>query len=253
MRRQQEAIWQYLSLGKSMPLPAGLIEKVDAELLPVDEPIVFRTFMKGVGPRAITVGYPELVHVAFDGNQVRLAAAWRGKFFDPQGTWTGRAGVVTGPLGTDLIRMPEGPAFATLAGPDSPWPAAPEGGREAGGRFKGYRLDAQARPVFEYEVAGVAVAEQPLPQLRPGGASLVRRFELASELEVAQLHFVAAQGKKIEPVEGGWRVDDKLVVTLRAPQFKALVREQGELRQLLLATPVKGDRQRVAFDVEWSW
>ena len=253
MKRQQEAIWQYLSLGKSMPAPAGLIDKVGAELLPVDEPIVFRTFMKNVGPRAITVGYPELVHVAFDGNQVRLAAAWRGKFFDPQGTWSGRAGGVAGALGTDLIAMPDGPAFAPLADPEAPWPAAPEGGRAEGRRFKGYRLDAQSRPVFEYEVAGVWVAEQPLPQLRAGGASLVRRFVLESEVDASQLHFVAAQGQKIEPIQGGWRVDDRLVVTLRAAPFKAWVREQGKHRQLLVATPVKGPKGRAEFEVEWSW
>ncbi len=35
-----------------------------------------------VGSRSILVGFPERVHVAFDANDIRLAKAWHGRFFD---------------------------------------------------------------------------------------------------------------------------------------------------------------------------
>src|SRR6185437_6747547 len=145
---QIAAIWTYLSLGHSMALPAGLVPTAGYELVPSDAPIVHRTFMAGVGPRAIAVGFPEMVHVAFDANGVKLVEAWRGKFYDAKGMWEGRGGQWLGPLGTDLIKMPPGPSFAFLEHPDSPWPNIPEPViddkfRNIGGQFKGYELDKQ--------------------------------------------------------------------------------------------------------------
>ncbi len=137
---QQEAIWHYLSLGDAMPLPAGL--KIEGTVLtPTDEPIVFRTFMNNASPRAITIGYPERVHVAFDANVVRLAKIWRGTFFDAGGTWNGRAGDFRDLSGTDALDLPPGPALAELPSADTPWPKAEMQDRNIGGHFKGYRLE----------------------------------------------------------------------------------------------------------------
>ena len=115
---QVDAILSYMSLGASMPAPAGTNIGDALVLAPEDVPIVFRTFMIGVSPRAIVVGYPEAVHVAFDANVIRLAKAWRGGFFDAQGTWSGRrwsAGnhPCRGPADTlgGLLRPPAGPSM----------------------------------------------------------------------------------------------------------------------------------------------
>ena len=95
---QVAAIWSYLSQGDTMTLPIGLLPTGGFELVPADTPLIHRTFMSGVGPRAILVGFPESVHVAFDANGVKLAKAWRGKFFDAKGMWEGRGGNWLGPL-----------------------------------------------------------------------------------------------------------------------------------------------------------
>ena len=94
---QLGAMWSYLSMGESMALPIGL-NPGGMELVPGDVPLIHRTFMAGVGPRAILVGFPESVHVVFDANGVKLAKAWRGKFFDASGMWEGRGGKWMGPL-----------------------------------------------------------------------------------------------------------------------------------------------------------
>ena len=60
---QIEAIWAYLSKGKSSKIPSGL-RKVGNELIPDDEAIIYRHFIQGGGARAIGVGYPEEVHLA---------------------------------------------------------------------------------------------------------------------------------------------------------------------------------------------
>ena len=102
---QINAIYSYLSLGSSMPVPDGMNVGDSMVLTPKDEPIIFRTFMTDVSPRAIVVGYPESVHVAFDANVMRLAKAWRGGFYDAQGTWSGRAGRFLDPYGLSLIHI----------------------------------------------------------------------------------------------------------------------------------------------------
>lgn len=252
-------IWTYLSLGRSMALPAGLVPSGGFELVPSDTPIVHRTFMAGVGPRAIAVGFPEMVHVAFDANGVKLVEAWRGKFFDARGMWGGRGGESLGPLGTDLIKMPPGPSFAFLEHSDSPWPKIPEPVidekyRNIGGRFKGYELDKQERPTFHYILDDVDIHEQPLPVLKPTRAELIRRFTLNAKQPVKDLYFIAAAGDKIEPKSPGvWAVDDgKLVITISSSEkLEAAVRGSDGHQQLLI--PIQLINGAAAFDVEMSW
>ena len=97
-----------------MPLPVGITPKgqIAMELVPADKPIVHRTFMKEVGPRAVLTGFPEKLNVAYDFNVVRLAKIWRGRFFDHSGVQSGRSDTFLGPLGEDVLDLPQGPAFS---------------------------------------------------------------------------------------------------------------------------------------------
>lgn len=251
------ALWSYLSLGPSMALPAGLAPLANSELVPIDEPIVHRTFMAEVGPRAILVGYPEHVSVAFDANLVRLAEVWRGRFFDTKGMWQDRGGNALGPLGTDVLKMPPGPAFAVLADPAAPWPAArPDPAqaniaRNLGGRFRGFELDKDRRPVFRYELAGVIIEEAPVPLVQPGTSSLGRRFHLTGDNPPAGFTLLATEGAKIEPLAGGtWLVDGKVRVRLTGPAA-ATLREANGRHQLLV--PVQWKNGVADFGVEVSW
>ena len=258
---QVAAMWTYMSLGRLMALPAGLVPTNGYELVPSDAPIVHRTFMAGVGPRAVLVGFPEMVHVAFDADGVRLAKAWRGKFFDARGMWEGRGGGWLGPLGTDVIDMPGGPSFAFLEQPDTPWPViaetqgppANEKYRNVGGRFKGYELDKQERPTFHYVLNGVDIHEQPVPVLKTARAVLVRKFTLSTRQPVSNLYFLAATGKKIEQKSPGvWLIDDKLTITLsQADRLDPRLRDSVAQKQLLV--PLRFVNGEASFDVEISW
>lgn len=251
------AIWTYLSLGGSMPMPAGLRpEGAGMELIPIDEPIVHRTFMAEVGPRAIAVGFPDGLHVAFDANAVRLAKAWRGRFFDAKGMWEGRGGAAFGPLGKDVINLPPGPSFAMLETPDSPWPETTDRKqRDVGGQFKGYRLDKQRQPIFHYRIGEIDIEEQPMPVLREGGVVLVRKFRITGKPPAAgELYFLAAAaGKMQEQSPGAWRVDDRLTVRITAPAgAKPQLREGGGAKQLRLPIDLQADAA-TEFDVELAW
>ena len=232
---QIEVLWAFLSLGASMPTPEGMDIGSELVLVPDQRPLVFRTHMIDVGPRAIAIGYPENVHAAFDANTVRLAKIWRGAFFDAKGTWQGRAGQFFGPYGTDVLNLPAGPAFAVLDDIDSPWPATGRYDRNVGGRFLGYRLDDLGRPALRYRLGDVLIEEAPAPLPGAGGADLVRRFRLAAGGAPRPLFLLLAEGEEIVPgPERTWSVDGTLEVSLAsAEDLTPIVRDSQGVRQLL--------------------
>jgi mono/diheme cytochrome c family protein len=258
---QIAALWNYLSLGKSMALPSGLTPAAGDELIPTDAPIVHRTFFSGAGNRSIAVGFPEMVHVVFDADVVRMAKAWKGRFFDARGMWEGRGGQHMGPLGTDIIDLPPGPSFAVLASPTAEWPLPKptykdQVERDLGGQFKGYVLDKEDRPIFHYILDGIDIQEQPLPVLKTGGADLERKFTLSSKGAVKDLYFLAAQGKQIESKSPGeWTIDGKLTLKLGAKAEglgQPVIRDSaGGNKQLLI--PVSFNNGSASFNVEMSW
>ncbi|MEE3199208.1 MAG: PA14 domain-containing protein, partial [Planctomycetota bacterium] len=144
---QIEAIWAYLSKGKSSKIPSGL-RKVGNELIPDDEALIYRHFIQGGGPRAIGVGYPEEVNLAFDANSQRIAMIWKGGFIDASRHRNGRGQGFQGPLGQSVVKLVEGAPFATLENPESPWPS--ESGKKGGFKMGGYRLGKYRQPTFFY-------------------------------------------------------------------------------------------------------
>ena len=98
-RKQIEAIWEFLSDGPNAAEPYGL-GREPMPLVPGTEAIIYRNFIKGAGPRAIGVGYPEHVNLAFDANDLRLALIWQGAFIDASRHWSGRGGGFQSPWAT---------------------------------------------------------------------------------------------------------------------------------------------------------
>ena len=248
------AIRGFLSLGASMPAPEGMDIGSELVLVPDQRPLVFRTHMIDVGPRAIAIGYPENVHAAFDANTIRLAKIWRGAFFDAKGTWQGRAGQFFGPYGTDVLNLPAGPAFADLDDVDSPWPATGRHDRNVGGRFLGYRLDDLGRPSLRYRLGDVVIEETPTPLPGAGGADLARRFRLAAGAAPRPLFLLLAEGEEIVPgPEGTWSVDGTLDVSLSSKEDLApIVRDSQGVRQLLQRIELE-PHGTLELDVTLSW
>ena len=253
-KKQMAAIWNYLSLGESMPLPIGIqpVGGVGMELIPVQEPIIHRTFMEDVGPRSILVGFPERVHVAFDANTVRLAKVWRGRFFDGSGVASGRTDKFLKPLGKDVTDMPPGPAFAVLESQSDPWPAPAKTDRNVGGKFRGYSLDDKQRPTLRYVLNGVTIEEKVVPVLRQGGSVLRREFKLTGE-KAKNLYLLVGSGKDVDHTSTtDWIVDGTLELQIDGDGAgEGIVRESDNGKQLLL--PVKFTGGKAAFSVTLVW
>ena len=135
---QIAAIWAFIGKGKG--LPEGFPDRSGGkfELVPKDRPIIQRTFMKRTGTKAILVGFPGEINIAYDGLNAHPSLVWKGRFFDAYNTWFTRFAPFEEPLGTDVSEFPK---------------------PEIKGRFRGYRLDAAGNPTFLIQADGRALEE----------------------------------------------------------------------------------------------
>jgi cytochrome c2/cytochrome c551/c552 len=206
-RRQIDAMWGYLALRSSMPLPEGLVVPDAAyELEPEGRPALCGVFMKGVSPRTLVVGFPELVHYAFDVQRSRLAKVWRGRFFNARGTWEGRAGALEVPPGDDVHDLPRAPVFARLPSADAPWPAQDD--EAALPRALGRRLDAAGVPTLRYALGPVTIEETPRPEIDGASGRVRRAFQVTSPEPVTDLWFRGEGGRRRVELE---RAGDRYV------------------------------------------
>ncbi len=244
-RAQIDALWQYLAEGVGAQLPAG-IGPQPILLAPQAEPVVYRNFIQGAGPRAIGVGYPEKVNLAFDANHLRLALLWQGDFIDASKHWVDRGSGFQSPAGENVFALHAGPPLAELADPKAPWPAAPKSASEKvpGLEFLGYDLDAKRRPTFFYRWGAVKVSDFFEPS---ADGRLKRVFEMTvSGAAPSAAWFRAGAGRKIErQADGSFKVDGAL--SLRVEGAEPLLRPAD------LLVPVRFMEGKAAFAVHYGW
>jgi hypothetical protein len=244
---QIEAMWVYLKDGKKCRPPAG-IGRRSIPLIPEGSAIIYRNFIEGAGTRAIAVGYPEKVSLAFDANEVRLAMLWQGAFIDAGRHWTERGEGFEGPAGDNLLHLAGGAPFAVLSRPDEAWPTRSP--KAMGFRFLGYHLTPDERPTFRYALDDVTVEDFPNPT--PGKTPTLRRsLEFTAKKPVDGLFFRAAVADKIEDAGSGtYRIDGawKLKVEGRSG---SVVRRSGEKDELLV--PVQFADGKGRFVLEYVW
>jgi len=259
--RQVDAIWSYLSLGASMPLPHGLVPiEGEYEVEVYDVPVAVGVFMKDVSPRTICVGLPERVHYAFDVENSRLAKAWRGRFFDARGTWHARAGELEEPPSEDVLEFPPGPLFTRLANPEDQWPTGTDSLQT---RALGREFDNSRRPVFRYQRGDVTVREALRAELRPGGAILVRDLRLRSP-STTEVDVRLAVGQAVrQESESTWVVDGASVHfslpfqwkarIVRASDGRSELRLRGQIPFPGLIQTSKENAESMNLEVEYSW
>ncbi|MBW8885395.1 MAG: c-type cytochrome, partial [Planctomycetia bacterium] len=157
---QIAAIWTYLSDGDKAIYPVGLVTG-KMELIAFDEAVIYRNFLEGAGPRAIGVGYPEKLNLAFDADSGRLTMLWHGGFIDAARHWSARGAGFEKPLGDNVLHLPAGPPLALLADARTDWPAG--AAKDFGFQFGGYRLGPKQQPTFLYSWQGVKIEDTPRP------------------------------------------------------------------------------------------
>ncbi len=259
---QIDALWAYITTGERVGIPRGINPNSTDEIVIGDEPVVFRTFISGMGAHAIAVGFRQHTHMVFDADRIKTAAAWTGEFVSPQGAWEGRGGNYAKIEGSGVLKFPPGPVFARLASASSAWPTDPPKPADKnqirssrtpeGWRFRGYRYTAERLPVFRYDIGPIHVEETPSTEIVEHGAYLERRFELKSDEAVSDLCFRVAVGKKIEQVGGFWVVDG--AARYRVEGGQPQLREGEKEQELILpVTFVPGSPGTARFRLEAYW
>ncbi len=246
---QIEAIWAYLSKGKSSKIPSGL-RKVGNELIPDDEALIYRHFIQGGGPRAIGVGYPEEVNLAFDANSQRIAMIWKGGFIDASRHRNGRGQGFQGPLGQSVVKLVDGAPFATLENPESPWPS--ESGKKGGFKMGGYRLGKYRQPTFFYSFNGIKVEDYPAPVESAGAVSFKRTLSIEGPKGAANLWFRAASGQVEAQPGGSFKVNGGLVLSFGlSPGSKVVIRDSGGKQELLVSVGLENGKARIEEEISW--
>jgi mono/diheme cytochrome c family protein len=245
-QNQIHAIWAYLAKGTNADLPPGLVQG-KMELIADKEPVIYRNFIQGAGSRAIGVGYPEHVNLAFDANEVRLAMIWQGAFIDAARHRTGRGEGYEPPLGDRVTALPSGPAFAELNDLQQPWPT--DAGKAAGYQMRGYQLNTARRPAFHYSWKGVMINDDPIPVQGELDASFKREITLNGTVP-PDSWFRAATGTKIVQQNGAYVIDGKLTIKIQSNKPPAL-RESGDHMELLVPLSATDDHSKIVEELVW--
>ncbi|MEY2600494.1 MAG: hypothetical protein RLZZ142_2753 [Verrucomicrobiota bacterium] len=139
-RRQVASIYSFAKSANGEPEGFPQTDHGEYELLPKDAPIVQRTFLKEAGTHAVLVGFPQGIHLAYDGKAGRPALAWKERFFDAYTTWFSRFAPFEKPAGTSIVRWPPSQSHAV--------------------ECLGFKFDAQRIPIFLLKVDGMPVEER---------------------------------------------------------------------------------------------
>jgi hypothetical protein len=257
---QAEAMWAYLSLGPTLPLPPGLEPNIKGRIVSVtDKPLVLRCFMPEVGARAIAVGYPSGVSIGWDANTCRTVYAWSGNFLDAAPIWNDRGGSPVKTLGTRFWMSPGGHPWALTAGKDPPdfaaqakdpaWGAGLPDNKIFEGvkqlQFQGYRLDPAGFPTFHYLVAAggkepMTVAEKPEPLRSPLAVGVRRTFTLGLPPARTAWFLAGETGGKPRTINGrGAETVIEIAGSAAAPADELLILPQGQqiLAMMAAGTP----------------
>ncbi len=182
---------------------------------------LYRNFIAGTSARAIGVGYPEGVNLAFSADDFSVGIIWRGKFMDAGRHWTDRGQGFQAPAGKDVALLGQGPAYALLDSPKEKWPKAFQPELEA--RFLGYRLlDGTGRPEFHYKVSGIRISDTITPQ----SDAILRLIQPRSEFDSGQsLHMRIAHGAPVKKVaEGTYELGETLTIKVEGAVTTVLPR-----------------------------
>ncbi len=181
-RAQLEAIWLYLSLGRSAADPPG-IRTHGANLEVTSTVRTYRGRSSVAGFRGIAVGYPEGLSYAFNAQNGSLSALWRGEFISVN--WNGQAAGNFNPKGR-AVRLSEDVTFCRLENASQEWPRAPHMNaeqpinpdpryaRNLGYRFRGYYMGELDTPTFMYSSGSVEL-EDTSRVLQVEGRPVLRR------------------------------------------------------------------------------
>ncbi|MCP3915299.1 MAG: c-type cytochrome [bacterium] len=247
--KQVQAIWYFLSLGRSAADPPGISSK-GSKLIVTDTVRTYRGRSRVAGYRGIAVGFPGGLSYAFNAQTGTLSAIWSGEFVSVR--WGGQGAGDFHPA-SRALELAQDVSFHRLASEDEPWPLQPRMDKEnpvnpdplyprnRGYRFRGYFLDPSDVPTFLYESGGVAIEDRSVADL--SGERPVLRRELRFSASAADRVFFRALTGEIEATGGGFRTPDLGLTLSSGRTVVRPTQKEGELELLVELELPSGDSE----------
>ncbi len=107
---------------------AMMIEPAD------NRPVIYRNFIEGISPRAIGVGFPGGLNLAYSADNLAPELIWTGNFIDGTHKWLDRGTANNPPAGEQPVQLGKTRLLPKEA------------------RFKGYKLDSAGNPTFAVQL-----------------------------------------------------------------------------------------------------
>lgn len=212
----------------------------------VKDPYILRGFVDFKGEKkthCASVGYPEGTNFAIDLNTGNILNVWKGGFCNVTPVWKNRGGGSNAPLGS-VINLTDAPVIAKLNSSDAAWSAkSPEDEY----KFKGYKINSEGQPVFNYQLDGVDVQDFIFPYEDKG---LTRKLTLQGG-DAGNLWCRLAVGKDIvQQKDGTFLIDDKkyYLTVENAAGVKPVIRSSEEGKEILLPLD---NLQEVQYTLMW--
>lgn len=244
--QQIEALWTYLEDGQRAKKPLGLMRQSD-EIRVFDHAEMVRGRGTQAGFRAIGVGYPERINLAFDSEEMALRLLWKGAF----------AKVNHGSFrvaGSDTITFPKGIPFHRLKSMDAHWPYKGKTNytfpHDHGYQYHGYRLDELRRPTFFYQYGDVKVEDfvQAIEKEK-GNAKFRRAFRFDASTAQDMFYFRAGSGRNItQQSDGVYRIDGLTVTVLGGHK---VITRKGDPGDLLISIKLPKGKSTLTLEYKW--
>jgi hypothetical protein len=136
---------------------------------------IHRNFILGTSPRAIGVGFPGGVNLAYSADDLGPALIWKGPFIDGAKKWLERGTADSPPAGEKVIKLSDARSLPSQA------------------RFRGYKLDAQGNPTFSVQIG----KQYLLDSWHAESGTLVRKLTVTGgplEIKIAQPPGISIEG-----------------------------------------------------------
>lgn len=152
-----------------------------------DRPVIYRNFIAGTTSRAIGVGFPGGLNLAYSADHLAPELLWTGKFIDGTPKWIDRGTDNNPPAGENVVTLGNSRTLPTEA------------------RFRGYKLDPTGNPTFSIQIGERIL----LDSWHAESGALVRKLSISgSPLEIRipqppELIVEGANGKSVHQLTPG--------------------------------------------------
>jgi mono/diheme cytochrome c family protein len=150
--------WRNLSDSPLPPERPSLMVKAGAE-----RAVVYRNFIANTTPRAIGIGFPGGVNLAYSADNLAPELIWTGDFIDGSRHWIDRGQGNQPPAGDQVVKLSGSPALSDSA------------------RFRGYKLDPAGNPTFSIQLGKQFVLDSWKPAGSEGSPSFLRTLTVSGQ------------------------------------------------------------------------